>query len=128
MSEIDVTKCPFYYYDDNFHQKENCTRSGSYTMGNPPCTRNCRWYAEQKLLVAKETIEAKEQECQELHNKYEQALDEIGKLIPKFESSDACDYGDFDCENCSDLDEDTVCAYKLKKVIQGIINKAKDSE
>ena len=55
----------------------------------------------------------------------EQALDEIGKLIPKFESSDGCDYGDFDCENCSDLDEDTVCAYKLKKVIKGIINKVK---
>ena len=57
--------------------------------------------------------------------KYKKALDEIGKLISKFESSDGCDYGDFDCENCSDLDEDTVCAYKLKKVIKGIINKVK---
>lgn len=57
-------------------------------------------------------------------DRYKQALDEIGKLIPKFESS-RCDYGDFDCENCSDLDEDIVCAYKLKKVIKGIISKAK---
>ena len=80
------------------------------------------------VLAVKQIIEAKEQECQELHNKYDQALDEIGKLIPKFDSSMGCDYGDFDCENCSDLDEDTVCAYKLKKVIKGIINKAKGSE
>ena len=60
--------------------------------------------------------------------KYKKALDEIGKLISKFESSDGCDYGDFDCENCSDLDEDTVCAYKLKKVIKGITNKAKGEQ
>ena len=59
---------------------------------------------------------------------YEQTLIEIGELIPKFESSSGCDYGDFDCENCSDLDEDTVCAYKLKKVIKGIINKARGSQ
>ena len=68
----------------------------------------CKYYKLYKQLKAKE-----------------QALDEIGKLIPKLESSDGCDYGDFDCENCSDLDEDTVCAYKLKKVIKGIINKVK---
>ena len=60
--------------------------------------------------------------------KYKKALDEIGKLIPKFESPDGCDYGDFDCENCSDLDKDTVCAYKLKKVIKGITNKAKGEQ
>ena len=82
----------------------------------------CKYYTLYKQL------KQKEQECQELHNKYEQALDEIGKLVPKFDSSDGCDYGDFDCENCSDLDEDTVCAYKLKKVIKGIINKAKGGE
>lgn len=71
----------------------------------------CKYYTLYKQLKAKE-----------------KALDEIGKLIPKFESSDGCDYGDFDCENCSDLDEDTVCAYKLKKVIKGIINKAKGEQ
>lgn len=60
--------------------------------------------------------------------KYKQAIDEIGKLIPKFDSSLGCDYGDFDCENCSDLDEDTVCTYKLKKIIKDIINKAKESK
>lgn len=56
----------------------------------------------------------------------EQALDEIEKLMPKFDTSDGCSYGDYDCENCSDLDEDIVCTYKLKKVIKGIINKAKE--
>lgn len=64
---------------------------------------------------------------EELIDKYKQALDEIGKLIPKFDSSLGCDYGDFDCENCSDLDENTVCTYKLKKVIKGIIDKAKEN-
>lgn len=61
-------------------------------------------------------------------DRYKQALDEIEKLMPKFDTSDGCSYGDFDCENCSDLDEDIVCTYKLKKVIKGIINKAKGSE
>lgn len=53
-----------------------------------------------------------------------QALDEIKELIPKFDNSTECAYGDFDCENCSSLDEDTVCTYKLKKIILDIINKA----
>ena len=61
-------------------------------------------------------------------DRYKQALDEIEKLMPKFDTSDGCSYGDYDCENCSDLDEDIVCTYKLKKVIKGIINKAKGSE
>ena len=58
--------------------------------------------------------------------KYKQALNEIEKLMPKFDTSDGCSYGDYDCENCSDLDEDIVCTYKLKKVIKGIINKVKE--
>ena len=58
------------------------------------------------------------------NRKLEDALDEIEELTPKFESSTECDYGDFDCENCSSLDEEIVCGYKLKKIIQGIINKA----
>lgn len=63
---------------------------------------------------------------EELIGKYKQALDEIEKLIPKFDSPSGCDYGDFDCENCSSLDEEIVCGYKLKKVIKGIINKVKE--
>ena len=66
----------------------------------------------------------KQKECEKIN----QALDEIEKLIPKFDTSDGCSYGDYDCENCSDLDEDIVCTYKLKKVIKGIINKTKDGE
>lgn len=58
-------------------------------------------------------------------DKYKQALDEIEKLIPKFDTSSECDYGDYDCENCSSLDEEIVCGYKLKKIILDIINKTK---
>lgn len=105
--------------------------------------------AENKIRDLQEQLKRKEQECEELKqwkkgaenlfkaqidnadkiiNRYKQALDEIEKLMPKFDTSMGCDYGDYDCENCSDLDEDIVCTYKLKKVIKGIINKAKDSE
>ena len=44
---------------------------------NPPCTRNCRWYAEQKLLVTKEIIEAKEQELQELKQELQEVKEEL---------------------------------------------------
>lgn len=63
---------------------------------------------------------------EELIGKYKQALDKIEKLIPKFDTSTECDYGDFDCENCSSLDEEIVCGYKLKKIIKSIINKVKE--
>lgn len=55
--------------------------------------------------------------------RYKQTLVEIEKLISKFDSSSGCVYGDFDCENCSDLDKNTACPYRLKKVIKDIINK-----
>ncbi len=48
--------------------------------------------------------------------------------MPKFDTPDGCSYGDYDCENCSDLDGDIVCTYKLKKVIEGIIDKAKENK
>ena len=67
-------------------------------------------------------------DLQEQLKRKEQALDEIEKLMPKFDTSDGCSYGDYDCENCSDLDEDIVCTYKLKKVIKGIINKTKEQK
>ncbi len=94
---------------------------------------------EYKELVDK--YKAKEQECDKLkfnlkgtgilglmkrNVQLRKALDEIEKLMPKFEDSTECAYGDFDCENCSSLDEDTVCTYKLKKIILDIINKAKE--
>lgn len=60
--------------------------------------------------------------------KLQQALCEIEKLIPKFDSSSECDYGDFDCENCSSLDEEIVCSYKLKKIIQDIISKSREGK
>ena len=83
---VEFADCPHYSYGDNTIE--------------PTCTKNFCYDVEScdhKNMV-----------------KYKQALDKIEKLIPKFESSDGCDYGDFDCENCSDLDEDIVCTYKLK--------------
>ena len=77
-----------------------------------------------KIKDLQEHLKRKEQECEEL----KEALDEIEKLMPKFDTSDGCSYGDYDCENCSDLDEDIVCTYKLKKVIKGIINKTKEQK
>lgn len=61
-----------------------------------------------------------------ISEKYKQALDTIEKLIPKFDTSSECDYGDYDCENCSSLDEEIVCGYKLKKIILDTINKVKE--
>lgn len=75
--------------------------------------------------ATKELEEENETLKQEV-NTLEQALDEIEKLIPKFDTSDGCSYGDYDCENCSDLDEDVVCTYKLKKTIKDVINKVKE--
>lgn len=96
-----------------------------------------------------EKLKRKEQECEELKEElnmnkhfvhdsniesskickrldhYKKALEEIEKLIPKFNSSTECAYGDFDCENCSSLDEEIVCGYKLKKIILDIINNVK---
>lgn len=99
-------------------------------------------------LICVSRYKAKEQECEELKNqlyfstkhklvleaeytselnKYKQAFNEIEKLMPKLKDSTECAYGDFDCENCSSLDEDTVCTYKLKKIILDIIREAKEN-
>ena len=86
-------------------------------------------YHKEEENTLRKIIKNKEERNIELYkenSKYKQALDEIEKLMPKFDTSDGCSYGDYDCENCSDLDEDIVCTYKLKKVIKGIINKVKE--
>lgn len=108
-----------------------------------------------KYNSLKEQLKGKKQECKQLkkrleqqealtetyevcyrakHNdvkdrfiKLKQAVDKIEKLMPKFDTSMGCSYGDYDCENCSSLDEDTVCTYKLQKIILGIINKTKEA-
>ena len=126
-----------------------CTKFDTY---NPIC-KTCPVRGDKiinKLQQQVKELQAKEQECKNLEEeirrcrigiknisienteickiseKYKQALDKIEKLIPKFDTSTECDYGDFDCENCSSLDEEIVCGYKLKKIIKGIINKVKE--
>lgn len=103
-------------HDMNYCEDNNCKHYGNKEQ----CEKtHCYYRCYSKLYTA---LKRKEEEC----DKYKQALDEIEKLMPKFDTSDGCSYGDYDCENCSDLDEDIVCTYKLKKIIKGIINEAKE--
>ena len=58
-----------------------------------------------------------------LHNKLaeldqlKQTLAEIKEIAEKIDDSDGCAYGDYDCDNCSSLEQETVCTYKVKKLI-----------
>lgn len=54
-------------------------------------------------------------------DKYKSALEEINILIDKLDNLE-CDYGDFDCDNCSSLEEKTVCTYKIHKLIKNKID------
>lgn len=87
-----------------------------------------------QLEYYKEALKTKEQECKELkkyikhlHNlcgnetdkqyKLKQTLTEIKEIAEKIDDSDGCAYGDYDCDNCSSLEQETVCTYKVKKLI-----------
>ena len=48
---------------------------------------------------------------------YKQALQEIKEIAEKIDDSDGCAYGDYDCDNCSSLEQETICTYKVKKLI-----------
>lgn len=43
----------------------------------------------------------------------------------KFDDADECIYGDFDCDNCSSLEEDTVCTTKLVRIIRDELEELK---
>ena len=49
--------------------------------------------------------------------KLKQTLQEIKKIAEKIDDSGGCDYGDYDCDNCSSLEQEIVCTYKVKKLI-----------
>lgn len=49
--------------------------------------------------------------------KLKQTLTEIKEIAEKIDDSDGCVYGDYDCDNCSSLEQETVCTYKVKKLI-----------
>ena len=129
VDSINVSECEFLWKEKL--PKKFCNNGNR----DCDCNSNPNCYFKQ--------LKRKEQECEAINLtnerlvtekyamneeiiKYKQTLDEIEKLIPKFDTSDGCSYGDYDCENCSDLDEDVVCTYKLKKTIKNIINKTKE--
>ena len=64
----------------------------------------------------------KEQECEELKT----TLAEIKEIAEKIDDSDGCAYGDYDCDNCSSLEQETVCTYKVKKLILQKISEVQD--
>lgn len=80
-------------------------------------TRYC-----ENCLKLQMQLQAKEQECESQKQRLEYYIEKTTQLL------DDIDNNDFDCENCSSLDEDTVCTYKLKKIILDIINKAKEDQ
>ena len=59
---------------------------------------------------------------------YKQALQEIRELIKKLDLSLGCAYGDYDCDNCSDINEETVCKIKLQNIILDKINEVIGAE
>lgn len=68
-------------------------------------------------------LKQKEKEVEQ----YKQAIDKIKELINKLDIAWECCYGDYDCDNCSDLEEETVCTYKIKNTILQIINEVEDA-
>ena len=50
----------------------------------------------------------------------------IKELINKLDIAWECNYGDYDCDNCSDLEEETACTYKIKNTILQIINEVEE--
>lgn len=52
-------------------------------------------------------------------------LDLILLYMNKFDDADECIYGDFDCDHCSSLDEDTVCTTKLVRIIRDELEELK---
>ena len=62
------------------------------------------------------------------NDKLKQALQEIRELIKKLDLSLGCAYGDYDCDNCSDINEETVCKIKLQNIILAKINEVIGAE
>lgn len=50
-------------------------------------------------------------------NKLATCIEQIKEIAEKIDDSDGCAYGDYDCDNCSSLEQETVCTYKVKKLI-----------
>lgn len=55
-----------------------------------------------------------------------QTLTEIKEIAEKIDDSGCCAYGDYDCDNCSSLEQEAVCTYKVKKLILQKISEVED--
>lgn len=64
-----------------------------------------------------EEIEKMLGDLQTENTKLKETLTEIKEIAEKIDDSDGCAYGDYDCDNCSSLEQETVCTYKVKKLI-----------
>ena len=52
------------------------------------------------------------------YEKARETLTEIKEIADKIDDGGGCAYGDYDCDNCSSLDQKTVCTYnKVKKIL-----------
>ena len=58
--------------------------------------------------------------------KIEKTLTEIKEIAEKIDDSDGCAYGDYSCDNCSSLEQEIVCTYKVKKLILQKISEVQD--
>ena len=59
--------------------------------------------------------------------KTRETLTEIKEIAEKIDDSGGCAYGDYDCNNCSSLEQETVCTYKVKKLILQKISEVEDA-
>lgn len=102
---VDVSGCEW-YSSTYFKPCDGCKNT-------PNCYYKQLKRDEQRIVELNKTIKAKEQECERL----KQTLAQIKEIAEKIDDSDGCAYGDYDCNNCSSLEQETVCTYKIKKLI-----------
>ena len=130
---VDVSECPL------FDKKTGC-----YHTFNGECVKDScavyKWLLEHKRLQAEnerlkaalaiwENATLKQTALKVVEvDKYRQTLQEIRELIKKLDLSLGCAYGDYDCDNCSDINEETVCKIKLQNIILAKINEVIGAE
>ena len=111
IDSVDVSGCSYGEIEKSIFKcscEYNVCSASMFCKDNPNC------YYKQ--------LKAKDQECERL----KQTLVEIEELAEKIDDSDGCAYGDYDCDNCSSLEQETVCTYKVKKLILQKISEVKE--
>lgn len=72
--------------------------------------------SEQMEYFNNEYENAVKEVCEE-RTRYKQTIEEIKELAEKIDDSCGCIYGDYNCNNCSSIEQEDVCNYKVKKLI-----------